>query len=47
MKGFEIDEIQAEFIAEIKLRNLNKQYIIKRTEEIKNLIDEIQELKIL
>ena len=45
MSGFGIDEIQAEFVAEIKLRNLNKEYILKRTAEIKELIDEIAELK--
>ncbi len=45
MKGFGIDEIQAEFVAEIKLRNLNKEYILKRTAEIKELIDEIAELR--
>ncbi len=45
MKGFGIDEIQAEFVAEIKLRNLNKEYILKRTAEIKELEEEIAELK--
>lgn len=44
MKGFNIDEIQAEYVAEIKLRNLNKEYILKRTAEIKALEDEINEL---
>ena len=44
MKGFSIDEIQAEFVAEIKLRNLNKDYIIKRTSEIAALEKEIEEL---
>ena len=44
MKGFKIDEVQAEYVAEIKLRNLNKEYILKRTAEIKALEDEIQEL---
>ncbi len=44
MKGFDIDEIQAEFVAEIKLRNLNKEYILKKTEEIANLEKEIAEL---
>ncbi len=43
--GFAIDELQAEFIAEIKLRNLNKHYIINRIEEIKDLKTAIQELK--
>ena len=34
MIGFGIDEVQAEYVADIKLRNINKGYIIKRTEEI-------------
>lgn len=45
MKGFGIDEPQAEFIAEIRLRNLNKEYILKRTNEIDNLEKEIADLK--
>jgi len=45
MSGFGIDEIQAEFVAEIKLRNLNKEYILKRTSEIEKLINEIEDLK--
>jgi len=45
MKGFDIDELQAEFIAEIKLRNLNKEYILKRTEEIDSLEKEIEDLQ--
>lgn len=45
MKGFDIDQVQAEFIAEIKLRNLNKEYIINRISEIENLQKEIAELK--
>lgn len=44
MAGFGIDEIQAEYVAEIKLRNLNKEYILKRTAEIQALIDELKEL---
>ncbi len=47
MKGFSIDEIQAEYVADIKLRNLNKQYILKRIEEIEELEKEIEELKLL
>ena len=47
MKGFGIDEIQAEFVAEIKLRNLNKEYILKRTQDIEDLIDEIARLRAL
>ena len=34
MIGFGIDEVQAEYVAEIKLRHLNREYILKRTEEI-------------
>jgi DNA gyrase subunit A len=45
MQGFEIDRIQAEFIAEIKLRNLNKEYILNRVSEVDNLKKEIEELK--
>lgn len=45
MKGFGIDEIQAEYVADIKLRNLNKEYILKRTDEIEELEKEIAELK--
>ena len=41
MKGFGIDEIQAEYIAEIKLRYLNKEYILKRLEETDQLEKEI------
>ena len=44
MSGFSIDKIQAEYIAEIKLRNLNKEYILNRTAEIERLIEEIDEL---
>ena len=45
MSGFGIDKVQAEFVAEIKLRNLNKEYILKRTSEIEKLIAEIDDLK--
>ena len=45
MKGFKIDELQAEFVAEIKLRNLNKQYILKRTAECDELAEEIKRLE--
>lgn len=45
MQGFAIDEVQAEYIAEIKLRNINKEYILKRIEERKTLAEEIEELK--
>ena len=45
MKGFSIDEDQAEFIAEIRLRNLNKEYILKRTLDIETLLDEIAQMR--
>lgn len=45
MSGFGIDEIQAEYIAEIKLRNLNKQYIINRINEIEGLQAEIAHIE--
>ena len=45
MSGFEIDRIQAEFIAEIKLRNLNKEYILNRVKEVESLQKEIADLK--
>ena len=45
MKGFDIDEIQAEYVAEIKLRHLNREYILKRTEDISQLEKEIAELE--
>ena len=44
MQGFGIDMIQAEFIAEIKLRHLNKEYILKRLEDIDKLNEEIAEI---
>ncbi|MBQ4110879.1 MAG: topoisomerase IV [Clostridia bacterium] len=47
MKGFSIDETQAEFIAEIKLRNLNKKYIMNRLADIENLLKELDELNAL
>ena len=45
MIGFGIDEIQAEYVAEIKLRNINKEYILKRVEEEEALRDEIDDLE--
>ena len=45
MEGFGIDQIQAEYIAEIKLRNLNREYIVNRIKEIESLRSEIDELK--
>ena len=44
MIGFGIDEIQANFVAEIKLRNINKEYILKQTKAISDLEKEIKEL---
>lgn len=44
MDGFGIDRVQAEYIAEIKLRNLNKEYILNRTSEIEKLMEELEEL---
>ena len=45
MIGFGIDKIQAEFVADIKLRNINKEYILKRTNEVDDLEKEIEELE--
>lgn len=45
MIGFGIDEIQANFVAEIKLRNINKQYILKQTKSIRELEEEIENLR--
>ena len=45
MKGFDIDETQAEFVAELKLRNINEEYILNRTKDIAKLEDDIAELK--
>ena len=45
MIGFGIDEIQAEYVAEIKLRNINKEYILKRVQEEESLRDEIADLE--
>ena len=45
MIGFGIDEIQAEYVAEIKLRHLNREYILKRTKEIEELKAAIEELE--
>ena len=45
MMGFGIDQIQAEYVAEIKLRNINREYILKRTEETSDLEQEIEELE--
>ena len=43
MEGFGIDKIQAEYVAEIKLRNLNREYILKRTDETEELEQKLEE----
>ena len=45
MIGFGIDQVQAEYVAEIKLRNINKEYILKRVQETEALRDEIEDLE--
>ena len=45
MTGFEIDEIQANYVAEIKLRNINREYILRRLEETDKLEAEIADLE--
>lgn len=45
MQGFELDQIQAEYVADIKLRNLNREYILNRTAEIEKLLEDIAELQ--
>lgn len=45
MNGFGIDEIQAEYVAEIKLRHINREYILKRTEDVENLRNDIADLE--
>lgn len=45
MIGFGIDKVQAEYVAEIKLRHLNREYILKRTQDIATLKKEIEELQ--
>ncbi len=45
MEGFEIDRVQADFIAEIKLRNLNREYILDKVGEVDSLQKEIADLK--
>lgn len=47
MEGFHIDEIQAEYVAELKLRNINKEYILKRISDSSNLKSDIKELSII
>lgn len=45
MKGFSMDEIQAEYVAEIKLRHLNREYILRRTQEMEQLRTDIDSLQ--
>lgn len=45
MIGFGIDEIQAEYVAEIKLRNINRQYILRRIDEVDQLKKDIAEME--
>lgn len=45
MIGFGIDKVQAEYVAEIKLRHLNREYILKRTKDIEDLVKDIEELQ--
>ena len=45
MTGFDIDQIQAEYVAEIKLRHLNREYILKHTNDISQLENDIAELE--
>lgn len=45
MQGFSIDEIQAEYVAEIKLRHLNREFILKRTQEMEGLRKKIEEME--
>ena len=45
MIAFGIDQVQAEYVAEIKLRNINKEYILKRVAETESLADEIADLE--
>ncbi|NLA76792.1 MAG: topoisomerase IV [Clostridiales bacterium] len=45
MIGFGIDEVQAEYVAEIKLRHLNREYILKRTQDIEKLIADVADME--
>ncbi len=45
MIGFGIDNVQAEYVADIRLRNINKEYILKRIEEVAGLEEEIADLQ--
>ncbi|MBE6465505.1 DNA gyrase subunit A [Denitrobacterium detoxificans] len=44
MKGFNIDQVQAEYVANIRLRNINREYILNRTKDIETLDEEIAKL---
>ena len=45
MEGFQLDKVQAEYVADIRLRNINKEYILKRTQETEALENEIAKLE--
>ena len=45
MEGFGIDKVQAEYVAEIKLRNINREYILKRISETETLESDIADLE--
>ncbi len=45
MNGFDLDEIQAEYVAEIKLRHLNREYILNKISDVDNLKDEIADME--
>ena len=47
MEGFGIDKVQAEYVAEIRLRNINREYILKRTSETEALEKDIAELEVI
>ncbi len=45
MEAFSIDKTQADYVADIRLRNINKEYILKRVQEVEKLQEEIEDLK--
>ena len=45
MIGFGIDQVQAEYVADIRLRNINKEYILRRTAEVDDLTAQIEDLR--
>lgn len=45
MNGFDIDKVQSEYIADMKLRNINREYIVRRTQELETLALEIENLQ--